>query len=62
MIVLVLSLVGFYVCILVKSKVINTHIIKLVTVARHYIQAYSCIVLVFYTTLDSPSWFLPIVR
>ena len=57
-----LSLVGFYVCRLVKLKVTNTRVKKFKKVVKHCIQACSCIVLMFYATLGGPSWLLPLVK
>ena len=61
-IVLVLSLEEFYAYRLVKVKVTNIWVTKLIEIVKQSTQACSCIVLMFYATLGCPSWFLPLVR
>ena len=57
-----LTLVAFYVCKLIKAKIINTQVIKLKKVVKHYSQACYCIVLMFYTALGSFFLVSPLVE
>ena len=57
-----LSLEKFNVCRLVKAEVKITRAEKFNKVMKQCIQACFSLVLMFYTTLGGPSWFLPLVR
>ena len=46
----------------VKLKVTKTWLIIYTTLVYHCTQACFSIVLIYYTTLGSPSWFLPLVN
>ena len=56
-----LHLVGYYVYILVKTKVIRTWLTKFITFVYHPTQFCLCVLVIFSAALDSPPWFPPLV-